>query len=359
MEGRKPHSPQGTRLMKKIMVFDVPAEHGGVLSILNDYYNDVRASKEQDTEWCFVLGKATLEETKNIKVLRFPWVKKSWFHRLFFDHVIAPRLVRDYKPDMILSLQSVIIPHVSIYQELYLQQSLPFADYRFKIRENFLFWMYQNIIGRIIFSSIKKANRVIVQTKWMKKACIKKTGVEEAKITVIPPKISINPKIFFNPTKKSLSMFFYPAAPYPYKNHTLILDAAKNLVEQGFKNFHVVFTLSGEENKYAKMLFKRSKNEKMPIEFVGSLTREEVFEYYTHSVLLFPSYIETFGLPMLEATIHKGIVLASDCAFSHEILDGYENAYFFDPFDGKYISHLMLQILEGKINYVESLLPNQ
>ncbi|NCB26108.1 MAG: glycosyltransferase [Bacteroidia bacterium] len=339
--------------MKKIMVFDVPAEHGGVLSILNDYYNDVRASKEQDTEWCFVLGKATLEETKNIKVLRFPWVKKSWFHRLFFDHIVAPRLIQDYIPDMIMSLQSVIIPHVSVYQELYLQQSLPFADYRFKIREDFLFWMYQNVIGPLIFHSIRKTNRVIVQTHWMKKACIKKTGVDGSKITVTPPKIIIYPKKLFTQSESSLSTFFYPAAPYTYKNHTLILDAAKSLVEQGFTNFHVVFTLSGEENKYAKMLFRRSKKEKLPIDFVGSLTREDVFEYYTHSVLLFPSYIETFGLPMLEAKIHNGIILASNCAFSHEILDGYDNAYFFDPFDYKFVSDLMLKILEGKINYVE------
>ena len=36
---------------------------------------------------------------------------------------------------------------------------------------------------------------------------------------------------------------------------------------------------------------------------------------------------------MLEAKMHESPILASDCAFSHEILDGYQKAEFFDPFN--------------------------
>ena len=47
-------------------------------------------------------------------------------------------------------------------------------------------------------------------------------------------------------------------------------------------------------------------------------------------ITLFPSYIETFGLPLLEAKELNGIVLASDRPFSHEILDGYDKAIFIE-----------------------------
>lgn len=44
---------------------------------------------------------------------------------------------------------------------------------------------------------------------------------------------------------------------------------------------------------------------------------------------------------MLEAKLHKGVILASNCAFSKEILEGYENAWFFDPFDAKELANLI------------------
>jgi glycosyltransferase involved in cell wall biosynthesis len=77
------------------------------------------------------------------------------------------------------------------------------------------------------------------------------------------------------------------------------------------------------------------------IEFIGTITREQVYEYYSRSVLIFPSYIETFGLPMLEAKMHKTPMLVSDCPFSHEILDEYENVKFFRTEDETQLAGLM------------------
>ena len=64
----------------RIMVFDVPAESGGALTILKQYYD--RAINDKDNQWLFVISTPYLNETENVKVLRYPWIKKSWFHRL-------------------------------------------------------------------------------------------------------------------------------------------------------------------------------------------------------------------------------------------------------------------------------------
>lgn len=335
----------------RIMVFDVPAETGGALSVLNDFYKEATSCKDKNIEWIFVISTPFLEETENIKVLRFPWVKKSWGHRLYFDSVVAPRLVQKHNVDKILSLQNIVIPNVNIPQILYVHQSLPFVSYRFSFRENKLFWIYQNIIGKKIIDSIKKADKVIVQTEWMKKACAEKANIKDDKIFVVSPNVNINIKNFFEANQQSLSTFFYPASGLSYKNHNIVLEACKKLKEKGIKEFKVIFTLKGNENNYIKNLYKEVKAQKLPIEFVGSLTREQVFDLYTRSVLIFPSYIETFGLPLLEAKLHNGIIFASDCPFSHEILDGYENVYFFDPFDSSDIGDLMRDVVEGKIKY--------
>ncbi len=312
------------------MVFDVAAESVGALSILHDFHRKVVEQAEEGKIWLFVLGQADLSESANIKILRFPWIKKSWFHRLFFDWFVAPRLVKQYEIDEVLSLQNLTVPRVRCLQTVYLHQSLPFSEYRFSFFEEPLFWTYQNIIGRMILHSIKTADSVIVQTQWMKRVCMEKTGCRESKFRVQSPEIAIVPKMFFTPSPKSLSTFFYPAAPFSYKNHRVVLEACKVLKNQGVTDYKVLFTFSGSENRFAGELVEVSRRHDLPVEFLGSLTRDEVFEYYARSVLLFPSYIETFGLPLLEAKIHRSVILASDCLFSHEILDGYEYVRFFD-----------------------------
>ncbi|MEH6889052.1 glycosyltransferase [Bacillus sp. JJ864] len=334
-----------------IMVFDVPAESGGALSILNDFYNEVVESNDKSINWFFVLSTPKLEETDNIKVLQFPWIKKSWGHRFYFDQVIAPGLVKKYKVDKVFSLQNVTIPRINCDQVLYVHQPLPFVDYKFSIKENKLFWIYQNIIGRNIINSIKKAKHVIVQTQWMKKACIQKAQIQNNKIEIIPPTINVAIKKYFEPNEKSLSTFFYPASNSVYKNHKIIVEACRQLKNLTNIDYEIIFTLNGNEDQHTIDLYRQIQEEQLPIRFEGSRTREEVFELYTKSILLFPSYIETFGMPMLEARMHKGIIIAADTPFAKEILEGYENAKFFEVFNPEELSLLMHQYLQKQEQY--------
>ena len=308
----------------RIMVFDVPAEYGGALSILKQYYNDACADK--DNEWIFVVSKPQLPDTDNVKVARLPWAKKSWFHRLWFDNVYALQLVRKFKPDKVISLQNTMVKADECFQELYVHQALPFCEKRFAFREHKKFWIYQNIISKMIFRSIKKCDSIIVQTSWMKEAVVQKTGISKDKITIIPPKVDIQSDCSYKQTDEKI--FFYPANGAVYKNHKAIYSAVYDLISQGYKNFKVVLTL--EKNEKNLEIEKKTGG---IIEFAGYLPKERINEYYSKSVVLFPSYVETFGLPLLEARLSGCPIIASDCAFSKEILDGYDNARFFDPFD--------------------------
>lgn len=302
--------------------------------------------------WFFVISRPELQETESIKVLRFPWVKKSWWHRLFFEHFIAARLINKYQIDKVLSFQNVIIPHTNVPQILYVHQPLPFVEYKFSLKENKLFWIYQRIIGKKILNSIRSADKVVVQTEWMKNACIEKSGVASEKIEVVPPKVNIDIKNYFEPNNESLFNFFFPAGPIAYKNHRIIVSACKTLINRGDNNkFNVIFTLTGTEDRHSIELLSEVRKHNLPIHFVGNLSREKVYDQYTKSILLFPSYIETFGLPLLEARLHRTIILASDCPFSHEILDGYENAYYFNPFRADELANLMKAVMSNEISY--------
>lgn len=318
----------------RTMVFDVPAEFGGALTILKQYHE--KAMQDVENEWIFVVSKPELEESKNVKVLRFPWVKKSWFMRLFFDKVFAKTLIKKYSPDKILSLQNTTINTKKCFQELYVHQSIPFSDKRFFIRENFKFWMYQNVIGKMIIKSVRKADSVIVQTKWMKEAVVQSSKVDESKVKIQPPKMNINTDVRYEKTEQI--NFFYPANSSVYKNHKLIYEAVKLLRKKGYKDFKVYLTIQKPDIDCSE--FEEN------IEFCGYMNKEQVNEHYKKSALLFPSYIETFGLPLLEARTYGCPVIASNCAFSREVLDGYEKAEFFDPFSSEALSAAVIKYIE-------------
>ena len=113
------------------MVFDVPAEHSGALSVLKDFYKKFNENK--NNEYIFVLSLPELAETENIKVIRFPWIKKSWFHRLYFDHFIAPNLVKKHGVEKVMSLQNIGIPRINVPQTVYIQNALFFTEHKFSI----------------------------------------------------------------------------------------------------------------------------------------------------------------------------------------------------------------------------------
>jgi glycosyltransferase involved in cell wall biosynthesis len=110
----------------------------------------------------------------------------------------------------------------------------------------------------------------------------------------------------------------------------------------GLKDYCLILTIHENENKLTQELAEYVKSNALNVRFVGSLPRENVFELYTQSVLLFPSYVESFGLPLLEARLTGTPIIASDCPFSREILDGYNRAEFFSKFDYKAMGKLIM-----------------
>lgn len=330
----------------RIMVFDVPAEIGGALTILNQYYET--AIKDKENEWIFVVSTPELKESDNVKVLNYPWIKKSWFHRLYFDNLVSSKIVEKYNVDEILSLQNVVVPKVKVKQTLYLHQPLPFVEKRYGLTENFRFWLYQNVISTMIFKSIKKADKVIVQTKWMRDVATKKANVKKEKFFLKQPEIKVSVKKLYKSDENSRRLFFYPASGLTYKNHEVIVNACKILKDKGISSYKVIFTLKGDENKHVRKLRKKVIEEDLPVEFIGLIDIDTVYEYYSKSILIFPSHIETFGLPMLEAKMHDSPILASDCAFSHEILDDYDKVIFFNPQDSFQLYQFMKSVITHK-----------
>lgn len=109
----------------RILVYDVAADSGGAATVLRSFYE--KFSRDTEHEYLFVLSVFELPETERIRVLNYPWIKKSPLHRLYFDHVVAHRLVKRYEADQVLSLQNIALPHAGVPQVVYEHNALPFA----------------------------------------------------------------------------------------------------------------------------------------------------------------------------------------------------------------------------------------
>lgn len=323
----------------RIVVNNTAASSGGALTILKGFYDSIiNSEKAKQHQWIFLLGNNYIAETDYVKVVIIEEAKKNWIGRLKFDLYKAKKVVEELEPDVIISLQNTLLMGLNIPQVLYMHQSLPFQkekNFSFINKQERKLAVYQHIIGRLIKDSVRKADFVIVQTEWIKEAVINSTDIYRKNIvSILPPLEAVlnsDKECTFN--KKE---FFYPAAASIYKNHKCIYEASDLLKKRGIKDYRISLTI---KNEYPHDNFL----------YLGNIAFEEVLNKYKKSTLVFPSYIETVGLPLIEARELGTIILAANCEYAREVLKNYENAYFFEPTEPKELAHLMEKILNGVI----------
>lgn len=317
------------------LVIDVPAEHSGAMTILNEFLFEF--SKEKDNNYIVVLSTPKYQNTENVVFLNFEWVKKSHLHRLYFDRIIVPKLIKQYKPDKVLSLQNNAFRTGKIYQEVYFQNALPISEKKFGFSESRSLWVYQNIIGGIVRRSLKYANKIIVQADWIKKALEEKWNLQEDRIVVKRPNVLMNGST----TDYHPEALFYPANGSLYKNHITLLKALLPLWE---KYDGPELRLTGTKENLPLICRETLGEKNYPIKFLGRLTKEGMIEQYQSTILVFPSYIETVGLPLLEAKCVGSSIIAADCAYAKEALDNYKESAFFSPFDVETLMELIKEV---------------
>ena len=320
--------------MKKVLVVDFAACEGGALSVLKDYYNQVKNDK--NNFYYFLLNDYYFDETDNIKIIVLKKYKRR-INRLYFDYIVGRKYVKHINPNEILSLQNTIIRGTKVKQSVFIHQAIPFQtikNFSFFIKNEIKYAIIQHLIGKVIISSAKKADKVIVQTKWMKEAIIDKCGIKPEKVEIHFPEVKIGKIKSIKKEKDNVIHFFYPTSDDLYKNNEIIFDCVNQLITDGITNFVVEMTINGESSKYIKK--------------IGRISREDVISRYYDSILLFPSYIETLGLPLLEAKLCNSTIIASNTAFSHELLNNYNKASFFNPFSVDELKRVMIKQIKNE-----------
>lgn len=336
----------------KIAVVNLPSVDGGGLAILNSFYHYIMESNPPMHEWLFIVSNQNLHEKNGVHVKKYPEALRNYFSRLIIERSKIPGDIRAFHADVVFSFQNLILPKCKCKQALYMHQSLPFQKkYRFSLwkKEERDCAIRQRLLGVLIKSSVKKADLVMVQTRWVCNAVQESTKCFDKVIHIGYPMPggAIDCKIRREAPGQD---FFYPAGPAIYKNFGCLNEAVNQLHDEGYA-FQVYLTLTRPE--FEKMIHYQKIHD-IHYCFLGRIPFENVKELYHRHIVLFPSYIETLGLPLIEARSSGCYIIASDCPFSHEILDDYENKTFADPFDSKQLALAMKTVLDGKASYISN-----
>ena len=331
-----------------IAVIDTVSLEGGGLQITKSLYEYVASGKAQEHEWVFVLSTQDFEFSPMVEVVRFPKAK-GYISRAYYEMTHISRFLKERKVDIVLSMPNMRVLGCKLRQIVYLQQPLPFQKVKrfsfFKPQERRLAFR-QYVQGYVIKHSIRRAEGVLTQTEWMKDAVHKE--VEGVPVYCIGhPGRKWTYKV---DQKRELNgEFFYPCGNLIYKNTDRLVRAFAK-VHKDYQETHLYLTITEKE------FLDLADNKEMDLDgvvFLGRIPFSEVLKYYQNTTLIFPSYIETLGLPLVEAKAFGSWIIASDCPFSREILSAYPNCDFFDPFDEEKLEICIRKVLLGEVHLIE------
>lgn len=336
--------------MKNIVFVNATAAtEGGILTILNQFI-DAILSNSEDVNMYYIFTSLELKiNSNNIKIISNIKGKRK-LDRIKWDMIGMQKWAKNNKitPDIIVSLQNTGVRFKDIPQMVYIHQPLPYAK---ESKWNLLkadekkMWFYKNIYKVWIDLTVKNKADIVVQTKWMKTALLDR-GYSEKRITIAKPHMKKIDTFNVQIRTKPYKYLFYPAADYKYKNHTILIKAIKHLIDSNLikDKFKIMFTLTKDSYVYQEVV---KYNVEEYFEFIGNLNYDDVMSYYKGcQAILFPSYIETFGLPLIEAANFGKKILVSDCSYSKEVIGNYELVKFIKYDDVNEWSKEIIKVFE-------------
>ncbi len=340
--------------MINVLVYALPNRNSGGYSVIRNLYEDIKTHNYPNIHWFFIVGMDGFENTDSITVYNEEWALKTYLHRYFYNIVKVKEFVKEHDIEAVISL-NMGVSGLKIPSIISLHNVLPFYRCDSSVFDRRKDMVKQAVINRIIIKSLKQAEYIIIPSNWIKRELMSKLEIEEDRIiisSIIVPEVAalLDEERFvvkYDDKKNHIVSFIYPSSGFPYKNHTVIINAAKKLKQQGIDNYYIKLAGDVGNGMTIQKLKKEIMQNNLPIDFCGPLSKEELVKAYQERVLLFPSKIETDGFPLLESMACGGYIIASNLEYAREALQNYDNYDLFEPDDENELSDLMKKVINS------------
>lgn len=219
-----------------------------------------------------------------------------------------------------------------------------------------------NRIKRILLpSALRRLDRIIAVSQWVKQELVEITGINEDKIEIVPNGIDTNA---FYPRQRGeesvvLIQPFSFRRPYvlyasriehPAKNHVKLIEAFGIFKERTKYPHRLV--LAGADSRGAEMVKEAAgaSAHRNDIFFTGHFPTTSLPELYAGAdIVVIPSLCEGFGMGVLEA-MASGVPVACARASSLSEAAGHA-ALYFDPLDAEEMADRMVTLTaDRKVN---------
>lgn len=336
--------------MIRLVISATNLVEGGGLQVLRDCIA-AAARAVGRLETTAVIHDRRLVDGQGVKIIECPDAKHNWLKRVATEYRQFKTLSDQLKPDIWLSLHDITPNVVAGAQYVYCHNPAPF--YQPSLRQMLhepSFALFNMLYGHLYRINIRKNNAVIVQQDWLKREFVQR--YHPRRVIVAAPHYGTEAEKRA-PMQKSARIFLYPAFPRTFKNFEIICRAVKLLTKDGGWTGEIRFTISGNENRYARYIADLARDTP-EIKLIGRQGPDGMRRQYDEAdVILFPSTLETWGLPVSEARQKGKIVMLADLPYAHETLGLYDSACFLDPSDADAWANAMRSAVSGQYTFTE------
>lgn len=340
-------------MKKHVVVSGINLYEGGTLRIFHNFCDEIIESK-MTNEYIFTLfvhkKELFAKYESHFDIIELPDSRTSWFKRIYYEYIWFNKFSKDKDIYLWISIHDSS-PRVHAQHQISYFHN-PTFDYKATLKD----WKYEKkmILFSLLYKYVYKFNVhandfIIVQQDWIAKAMSKLLPFDINKIIVMRPEQKSAFKQADISKKTKPYTFFFPAISRHFKNFEVILEAMELInKKEDSSQYQVILTIDGSENKYAKDIIEKYKN--IPnVKFIGTLNQDEVFKFYeTSSCLIFPSTLETWGLPISEAKQYHLPLIVSDLPYAHETVGTYDKVIYFQPNNPKQLAQLMTKAFKNE-----------
>jgi len=336
--------------MKKIVISGINLSEGGPLTIYKECLGYVQKRLLENYEIVALVHDKKLfsEFSQDINFIEFKSSKKSYLKRCYYEYIYFKKLSKKIKPYLWFSLHDTTPNVIAEKKVVYCHNPIIFFKMtKGQILKEWKMFLLTKLYKYVYKINIKKNNYIVVQQNWIRKEFKKIFDVNN--IIVASPNVNLeNFKISKTLEEVEENSFIFASFPRVFKNFEIICKAAEILENKNIKNFKVYLTIDGSENIYSKEITEKY-NKLECVKFIGLQSRENLMRYYNKTeTVIFPSKIETWGLPITEAKEFKKKLILANLPYAHETLGNYEDVFFFNPDSAEELALKMESVIVEK-----------
>lgn len=336
------------KIPKRILINAVSSKMGGALTYLKNLITELQLIDNQNVYIICVsaqLGDILSDRIKdqNIKIIHVPNIENPIL-RLWWDQVGIISLIKEERIDILFSIANFATLLCPCKQLLLIRGYLMPMPYfkeivfsKYSLKKKIVFYLKQGLICL----SAKKSDVVMFPTQGAANDFLKMFFIPKEKMVVNHYGTYLDKFKNDNPhsgNEKGAYRLLYSTMYTERKNFSTVFKALNILKKEGIP-FQFI-TPGDMEDSLAKATATAREDRhlieefglKDSIVFTGKLTYEKIDTLYKNAdIFLWPTLIESFGHPLIEAMAAGLPIIASDIPVNREL--GGDTMLYFDPFD--------------------------